>query len=123
MLRFVLKGTDNEIMEFLRFLDQHFYSDNDKPYIMHCNDSDSGLTILYESDVVCDNSDFVFMDYKSLRNDLNDIFKSIREDLCDESVCGLCQFNGDSITECPGFGRDDCFELKVYFLDKYLRKE
>lgn len=69
------------------------------------------------------NSDFVLIDYNSLRNDLNDIFKNIRKDLCDEAVCGLCQFNGDSITECPGFGRDDCFELKVYFLEKYLRKE
>lgn len=68
------------------------------------------------------NSNFVLMDYNSLRNDLNDIFKSIRENLCDESVCGLCQFNGDSIVECPGFGRDDCFELNVYFLEKYLRK-
>lgn len=121
MLRFVLKGTDNEIMEFLRFLNQHFESDDDKQYIMHSKDS--GLTILHESDVVCDNSDFVFIDYNSLRNDLNDIFKNIRKDLCDEAVCGLCQFNGDSITECPGFDRDDCFELKVYFLEKYLRKE
>ncbi|MGO5078093.1 hypothetical protein ACTQ3J_09815 [Oscillospiraceae bacterium LCP25S3_E3] len=77
------------------------------------------------------NSDFVFIDYNSLRNDLNDIFKSIREDLCDETVCGLCQFDGDfscgesgcSITECPGFDRDDCFELKADFLEKYLRKE
>lgn len=58
MLRFVLKGTFDEIMEFLRFLNLHFESDNDKPYIMHCKDSDFGLTILYESDVVCDNTDY-----------------------------------------------------------------
>ena len=77
------------------------------------------------------NSDFVFIDYNSLRNDLNDIFKSIREELGDDTVCGLCQFDGDfscgesrcSITECPGFDRDDCFELKADFLEKYLRKE
>lgn len=82
------------------------------------------------------NSNFVFIDYNSLRNDLNEIFKSIRKDLCDEfgidfseAVCGLCQFygdsscgeSGDSIIECPGFDKDDCFELKVYFLEKYMK--
>ena len=70
------------------------------------------------------------IDYNSLRNDLNDIFKSIREELVDDTVCGLCQFDGDfscgesgySITECPGFEKDDCFELKADFLEKYFKK-
>lgn len=70
------------------------------------------------------------VDFVKLRNDLNDIFKSIREELGDDTVCGLCQFDGDfscgesgySITECPGFEKDDCFELKADFLEKYFKK-
>lgn len=70
------------------------------------------------------------VDFVKLRNDLNDIFKSIREELGDNTVCGLCQFDGDfscgesgySITECPGFEKDDCFELKADFLEKYFKK-
>ena len=56
MLRFVLKGTDNEIFDFLDFLNQHFDSDGEEPYIMY--GKDSGLTIFYEKDVVCDNTDY-----------------------------------------------------------------
>lgn len=54
MLRFVLKGTFDETMEFLRFLSQHFDSDNDKPYIMYSKDKDSELTI----SVGCDDSGY-----------------------------------------------------------------
>ena len=52
MLRFVLKGTFDETMEFLKFLNQHFDSDDDKPYIMY--GKDSGLTI----SVGCDDSGY-----------------------------------------------------------------
>lgn len=44
MLRFVLKGTDNEILEFLRLLTLHFESDSEEPYLMYGKDSE--LTIL-----------------------------------------------------------------------------
>ena len=54
MLRFVLKGTDNEIFDFLDFLNQHFDSDDDKPYIMYSKDKDSELTI----SVGCDDSGY-----------------------------------------------------------------
>ena len=52
MLRFVLKGTFDETMEFLKFLSQHYDSDDDKPYIMYSKDSE--LTI----SVGCDNTDY-----------------------------------------------------------------
>ena len=45
MLRFVLKGTDNEIMEFLRFLTLHFELDGDKSYIMHSKDSELTIAV------------------------------------------------------------------------------
>ena len=53
------------------------------------------------------------------------ILRDIRETNEDESVCGLCEYDGAFIgqsgywcNECPGFDKDDCFKLK----DKY-RKE
>lgn len=52
MLRFVLKGTFDETMEFLRFLSKHYESDDDKPYIMYSKDSE--LTI----SVGCDHTDY-----------------------------------------------------------------
>lgn len=60
-------------------------------------------------------------------------YGSARKNFCCgrvDAVCGLCQFDGDfscgesgySITECPGFEKDDCFELKADFLEKYFKK-
>lgn len=50
------------------------------------------------------------------------ILADIRETNVDESVCGLCEYDGayigqsgDWCNECPGFERDNCFKLK----DKY----
>lgn len=56
-------------------------------------------------------------------NEMEQIFAGIRERHVDDSVCGLCEYDGDHgidgfANECPGFERDDCFKLK----DKY-RKE
>ena len=46
------------------------------------------------------------------------IFADIRERHVDNSVCGLCEYDGaymgqsgDWCNECPGFDRDDCFKL------------
>ena len=49
---------------------------------------------------------------------LEEIFSDIRERHVDDSVCGLCEYDGaymgqsgDWCNECPGFDRDDCFKL------------
>ena len=46
------------------------------------------------------------------------IFADLRERHVDDSVCGLCEYDGaymgqsgDWCNECPGFDRDDCFKL------------
>ena len=46
------------------------------------------------------------------------ILRDIRETNEDESVCGLCEYDGafigqsgDWCNECPGFDKDDCFKL------------
>lgn len=45
-------------------------------------------------------------------------FADIRERFIDDSVCGLCEYDGayvgqsgDWCNECPGFEKDDCFKL------------
>ena len=49
---------------------------------------------------------------------LEEIFAGIREQHIDDSVCGLCEYDGacmgqsgDWCNECPGFDKDDCFKL------------
>ena len=49
---------------------------------------------------------------------LEEIFADIRERHVDDSVCGLCEYDGayvgqsgDWCNECPGFEKDDCFKL------------
>ena len=56
---------------------------------------------------------------------LEEIFADLREKHVDDSVCGLCEYDGaymgqsgDWCNECPGFDRDDCFKLS----DKTRRK-
>ena len=46
------------------------------------------------------------------------ILADIRETKCDDSVCGMCEYDGayigqsgDWCNECPGFYKDDCFKL------------
>ena len=58
----------------------------------------------------------------ALVNELEEIFANIREKNEDDSVCGLCEYDGayvgqsgDWCNECPGFDKSDCFKLK----DKY----
>ena len=61
----------------------------------------------------------------ALVNEFEEILSHIREREVDDSVCGLCEYDGayigqsgDWCNECPGFVKDDCFKLK----EKY-RKE
>ena len=49
---------------------------------------------------------------------LEEIFADLREKHVDDSVCGLCEYDGaymgqsgDWCNECPGFDMDDCFKL------------
>ena len=49
---------------------------------------------------------------------LEDIFADLRERHVDDSVCGLCEYDGayigqsgDWCNECPGFEKYDCFKL------------
>ena len=49
---------------------------------------------------------------------LEEIFADLREKHVDDSVCGLCEYDGayigqsgDWCNECPGFEKDDCFKL------------
>ena len=61
----------------------------------------------------------------ALVNEFEEILSHIREHEVDDSICGLCEYDGayigqsgDWCNECPGFEKDDCFKLK----EKY-RKE
>ena len=61
----------------------------------------------------------------ALVNEFEEILSHIREREVDDSVCGLCEYDGayigqsgDWCNECPGFEKDDCFKLR----EKY-RKE
>ena len=76
-----------------------------------------------EGDMICRKK----VEYKltALVNEIEEIFSHIRERNEDDSVCGLCEYDGayigqsgDWCSECPGFDKADCFKLK----DKY-RKE
>lgn len=57
---------------------------------------------------------------------VEEICEHQRERHVDDSVCGLCEYdgaylgeNGDWMNECPGFDRDDCFCLKSSIKEKY----
>lgn len=51
-------------------------------------------------------------------NRFEQILRDIRESKVDDSVCGMCEYDGaymgqsgDWCNECPGFDKDDCFKL------------
>lgn len=61
---------------------------------------------------------------------LNDVCKDVRETHVDDSVCGLCEYDGAHISEsgdwaceCPGFDSDDCFCMKKSLRKKYGQEE
>ena len=60
-----------------------------------------------------------------LINEFEEILSRIREREENDSVCGLCEYDGaymgqsgDWCNECPGFDKADCFKLK----DKYKKE-
>ena len=57
------------------------------------------------------------------------ILSDIRESRVDDSVCGLCEYDGaymgqsgDWCNECPGFDKDDCFKLSDERRKKWLKE-
>lgn len=57
------------------------------------------------------------------------ILRDIRETNEDESVCGMCEYDGASIgqsgdwcNECPGFDKADCFKLSDRCRKKWLKE-
>ena len=64
----------------------------------------------------------------ALVNEIEEIFSHIRERNVDDSVCGLCEYDGayigqsgDWCNECPGFDKDDCFKLKEKYREEWLK--
>lgn len=64
---------------------------------------------------------------KELVELVEEICKAQRESHVDDSVCGLCEYDGsyigesgDWMNECPGFVMNDCFRLKSRIKEKYL---
>ena len=60
-------------------------------------------------------------------NEFEEILAHIREREVDDSVCGLCEYDGayigqsgDWCNECPGFDKDDCFKLKGKYREEWL---
>lgn len=56
---------------------------------------------------------------ESLLNLIQEICADQRERHKDDSVCGLCEYDGPSWMECPGYEREDCFLLKRDVRAKY----
>lgn len=63
----------------------------------------------------------------ALVNELEEIFAHIRERNEDDSVCGLCEYDGAYIgqsgewcNECPGFDKADCFKLKDKYREEWV---
>jgi hypothetical protein len=70
------------------------------------------------AEVGTDAPDINVGDINKFIDSLEEIFADIRERHVDDSVCGLCEYDGayigqsgDWCNECPGFDRDDCFKL------------
>lgn len=62
---------------------------------------------------------------KRVVNEMEEIFANIREKNCDDSVCGLCEYDADHgldgyANECPGFEKDDCFKLNEKYRKEWL---
>ena len=63
----------------------------------------------------------------ALIDEFETIMKEIRERNVDDSVCGLCEYDGAFMSdsgnwcnECPGFERDDCFKLKDQYREEWV---
>ena len=57
------------------------------------------------------------------------ILRDIRESREDDTVCGMCEYDGayigqsgDWCNECPGFDKDDCFKLSDECRKRWMRE-
>lgn len=57
---------------------------------------------------------------KCLLTTLNDVCKDTRERSGEDWVCGLCEWDGPSWMECPGFESDECFRMEERYVAKFL---
>lgn len=64
----------------------------------------------------------------ALVNEFEEILAHIREQNVDDSVCGLCEYDGAYMgqsggwmNECPGFNKDDCFKLKDEYREEWVK--
>lgn len=82
---------------------------------------DVAIVVLKAQDTAGDTISRQAVRYKltALVNEFEEILSRIREREVDDSVCGLCEYDGayigqsgDWCNECPGFEKDDCFKLK-----------
>ena len=62
-------------------------------------------------------------------NRFEQILRDIRESKVDDSVCGMCEYDGafvgqsgDWCNECPGFEKDDCFKLSDDCRKRWLKE-
>ena len=60
-------------------------------------------------------------------NKFEQILRDIRESKVDDSVCGMCEYDGAYIgqsgnwcNECPGFDKSDCFKLSDEYRKRWL---
>ncbi len=61
-------------------------------------------------------------------NRFEQILRDIRESKVDDSVCGMCEYDGayigqsgDWCNECPGFDKEDCFKLSDECRKRWLK--
>ena len=59
---------------------------------------------------------------RSLINIIDETCWDIRDRHVDDSVCGLCEYDGPEWAECPGYETSECFMLKKSFIKKYLEE-
>lgn len=74
-----------------------------------------------------------YMDYLYNAMELyEETCKNVRERTVEDYVCGMCKWDcdtsigpsGDHMNECPGFDKDDCFELNTdKFREVVFKKE
>ena len=131
--------THKELIDHLQNLEQYTHYSEDAPALreviemLKCSEMPNGSEERTEERTethACDLIDRQNVRYKltALVNELEEIFAHIRERNVDDSVCGLCEYDGaymgqsgDWCNECPGFDRDDCFKLKEKYREEWLK--
>lgn len=112
--------------EAITYIKQNCYGD-------WCEDDwrdamDTAIKALEQTDTTGDTISRQKVKYKlsALVNEFEEILSHIRERNVDDSVCGLCEYDGayigqsgDWCNECPGFDKDDCFKLKGKYREEW----